>query len=144
MIKTLAVLIANQKAYGKEYIVADVFNLYEMKFSGKVPASVVLQAIDRYTDLHNDIPQPADLNKIIYPSARKITYEEFKHAREQHALEGFPMFGYYGQIIKDYQAQTGEENSVPSNYQVLENRKENAHLPERVKEILAITYGGKK
>lgn len=144
MIKTLAVLIANQKSYGKVYVVADVFNLYEMKFSGKVPVSVILQAIDTYTDTHNDIPQPADLNKIIFPPPKQITTAEFIHAKEQHALEGYPRFGYYGQIIRDYEAQRGQETSVPSTYQVLENRQSTPQIPDKVKEILAITYGGKK
>jgi len=144
VIKTLAVLIANQKAYGKVYVVADVFNLYEMKFSGKVAASVVLQAIDVYTDTHNDIPQPADLNNIIFPAERKITQAEFIHAQKEHEKEGFPRFGYYGQIIKDYQRQNSEETGVPSHYQVLENRQNAPKIPDKVKEILAITYGGEK
>lgn len=94
-----------------------------MKLNGRFSAQEVLAAIDVYTDRASDIPQPADLIKIMTPEKPKITQAEFIYAQKQHALEGYPMHGYYGQIIKDYEKQMGEETGVPSYYEILERRK---------------------
>lgn len=137
----LTVLINGQKAYGKDYSVSDTFSYYKMKLDGKYTANQILKAVDIYTDRKNDIPAPADIIQIINPLPAKITYAEYKHALEQHKLEGFPCFGYYGVLIKDYEKQENLTNETPSNYELLESR--NQELPDNVKQILAVTYGGK-
>jgi len=135
----LTVLINGQKAYGKDYSVADTFSYYKMKLDGKFTAEQILKAVDIYTDRKNDVPAPSDIIQILNPPEKQITYAEYKHALEQHALEGYPMFGYYGQVIKDYNKQQGEINETPSYYELLESRKQ--ELPDKVKKVLAITYG---
>lgn len=137
----LTVLINGQKAYGKDYSVADTFSYYKMKLEGKYSAEEILKAVDIYTDRKNDVPAPSDIIQIINPPEKQITYAEYKHALEQHALEGYPMFGFHGQVIKDYNKQQSAINETPSHYELLETRKQ--ELPDNIKQILAITYGGK-
>ena len=93
-----------------------------MKLNGRFSAQDVLAAIDVYTDRASDIPQPADLIKIMTPEKPKITQAEFIYAQEQHRLEGYPAHGYYGGIIRDYERQQGTERT-PTPHQILESRK---------------------
>ena len=60
----------------------------------------------------SSMPAPADLIKIMSPAPTKITQTEFIHAKEQHALEGYPKYGYYGGIIRAYEEQEGESRNV--------------------------------
>lgn len=73
----------------------------------------VLRALKEYMTTKNDMPVPADIEAILNPPKAKITQAEFIHAQKQHALEGFPMHGYYGAIIREYEAQEGEERHKP-------------------------------
>jgi hypothetical protein len=136
----LTVLISNQKTYGKQYSVADTFIFWKMKLENKFSANDILLAVDAYTDYKDDIPTPADIIKILRPEEKQIAYAEYKHAKEQHALEGFPQFGYYGQIIKDYHAQGNDQGSIKSHQQILEARKQHT-MPKAVADILKLTYG---
>lgn len=136
--KVLAVMAIIQKSYGRELDVKNTVKAWEF-IMGDCPANKVVNAMQVYMRQSNDIPSPADLLKIIKPPEKQITYAEYKHALEQHALEGYPMFGYYGQVIKDYNKQQGAINETPSHYELLESRKQ--ELPDKVKQILAITYG---
>lgn len=138
----LTVLINGQKAYGKDYSVSDTFSYYKMKLDGKYSAEEILKAVDVYTDRKNDVPAPSDIIQILTPTEKQITYAEYKHALEQHALDGYPMFGFHAQVIKDYNKQQGAINETPSHYELLESRKQ--EFPESVKQILAVTYGGKQ
>lgn len=135
-------MINGQKPYGKDYSVSDTFAYYKLKLDGRYTAQEILAAIDTYTDLKNDIPAPADLIQIINPPEAKITYAEYKHALEQHAAEGYPPFGYHGQIIKDYKRQQGDDAGVKTYHQILEARQagQPALSPE-IKKILAANLG---
>ncbi len=135
----LTVLINGQKAYGKDYSVADTFSYYKMKLDGKYSANRILQAVDKYTDKKNDIPAPSDIIQILNPPPKQITYAEYKHALEQHAAEGYPMFGYFGGVIKDYQKQQSAESDIPSHQEILEKRKEPLSID--VSKLLSTTYG---
>ncbi len=117
-----------------------MFSYYRMKLDGKYHAEQILKAIDIYTDRKNDVPAPADLIQIISPPPKQITYAEYKNALEQHAAEGYPMFGYFGQVIKDYKKQQNVESEIPSTQEILERRKE--PLAIDVSKLLATTYGG--
>lgn len=139
--KVLAVMAIIQKSYGRELDVKNTVKAWEFVM-GDCSAKQVVNAMQVYMRQSNDIPSPADLLKIIKPPEKQITYAEYKHALEQHALEGYPMFGYYGQVIKDYNKQQGAINETPSHYELLESRKQ--EFPEKVKQILAITYGESK
>ena len=136
--KVLTVLINGQKPYGKEYSVSDTFLYYKMKLDGKYTAEQIMKAVDIYTDKKNDVPAPADIIQILNPPEKQITYAEFKHALEQHAAEGYPMFGYFGGVIKDYQKQQG---GVSALQKALDRKAEDEKI-QKVKEILAVTYGG--
>lgn len=104
-------IINGQKAYGKDVSIEDTFDYYRMKLDGKYSASQVIGALDKYTDTKNDIPAPADLIAIISPAPARITQTEFIHAKEQHAREGYPAYGYYGQIIKQYERENAEDRA---------------------------------
>jgi len=139
--KALAVLAIIQKSYGKQIDVKATIQAWEFVMAEKYRAEQVLMAIKVYMGKSSDIPAPADLIKIITPPEKQITYAEYKHALEHHALEGYPMFGYHGQVIKDYNKQHGVINETQSHYELLESRKQ--ELPDSVKKILSITYGEK-
>lgn len=137
--KTLAVMAIIQKSYGREIDVKNTVKAWEFVMAD-CTSNQVVSAMQAYMRQSNDIPSPSDLIKIIKPPEKQITYAEYKHALEQHALEGYPMFGYYGKMIKDYNKQQGSINETPSHYELLESRKQ--ELPDNIKQILAITYGG--
>lgn len=105
----MTVVISGQKAFGKDHSVKDVYDYYKMKLNGRYTAGEILTALDRYTDIKNDIPAPSDIIQIIDPPPKPISTAEFIHAKEMHALEGFPSHGYYGHIIKDYEKQNAED-----------------------------------
>lgn len=130
--KTLAVIINGQKAYGKDHSLKDTLAYYTHKLQGKFTMRQVLWALDKYTDQHNDIPAPSDLINLISPPPPRITYAQYQRAVQQHALEGYPMFGYYGQVIKDYEAQQAESGQQPDTQ------------PDRIAAARTqqITYGG--
>jgi hypothetical protein len=133
--KTLAVIINGQKAFGKDYSLKDVLAYYNLKLNGRYSADQVISAIMAYTDMKNDVPAPADLITIIKPPEPKITYAEYKYALEQHAAEGYPMFGYFGIIIKDYEGQQRKENDVPSYKEILEKRAGHVTIQQQMKAI---------
>lgn len=136
--KVLTVLINGQKPYGKEYSVSDTFLYYKMKLDGKYTAEQIMKAVDIYTDKKNDVPAPADIIQILNPPEKQITYAEFKHALEQHAAEGYQMFGYWRGVINDYQKQQG---GVSALQKALDRKAEDEKI-QKVKAILAVTYGG--
>lgn len=140
--KVLTVLINGQKPYGKEYSVSDTFLYYKMKLNGKYTAEQIIKAVDIYTDKKNDVPAPADIIQILSPPEKQITYAEYKHALEQHAAEGYPMFGYFGGVIKDYQKQQAAEAGIKTRTEIADGRN-SEELSQKVKGLLAATYGGK-
>ena len=139
--KVLTVLINGQKPYGKEYSVSDTFLYYKMKLDGKYTAEQIMKAVDIYTDKKNDVPAPADIIQILNPPEKQITYAEYKHALDQHAAEGYPMFGYFGGVIKDYQKQQAAESGIKTRQEISDGRQPD-ELSQKVKAILAVTYGG--
>jgi len=138
--KAFKILTIIQKNYGRDINPIETLRAWEFILSEKYTAEQVLLAMRSYMELSSDMPSPSDLIKIISPPPKKITYAEYKHALEQHALEGYPMFGYFGQVIKDFEKQGGDESGVKSQYEILESRK-NAETIPQVKSILALTYG---
>lgn len=137
--KTLAIMAIIQKNYGREINVKDTVNAWEFVMSEYHAEQVVL-AMQAYMRKSNDMPSPADLIKIISPPSAQITYAEYKHALEQHAAEGYPMFGYFGQVIKDYKNQQRIDTEIPTTQEILERRKEPLGID--VSKLLAATYGG--
>ena len=140
--KVLTVLINGQKPYGKEYSVSDTFLYYKMKLDGKYTAEQIMKAVDIYTDKKNDVPAPADIIQILNPPEKQITYAEFKHALEQHAAEGYQMFGYWRGVINDYQKQQAAESGIKTRQEISDGRQPD-ELSQKVKGLLAATYGGK-
>lgn len=141
VIKTLAVLVNNQKNYGKEYVLSDLFKFYEMKLAGRFPVDSILMAIGLYTDRNSDIPQPSDLINIMDPEKPKISYAEYKNALERHAQEGYQMFGGYKQIINEYEQQRTDETGIPTTKMIMDKRSED--MISRVQAVLGTTYGKK-
>lgn len=84
-----------------------------MTLEDDYPMAQVMAALKQHCKASNTMPAPADVVAILNPPKAKITQAEFIHAQKQHALEGFPMHGYYGAIIREYEAQEGEERHKP-------------------------------
>ena len=108
IIKTLTVMINGQKAFGKTVSLTDTYEYYKMKLDGRFPADRVIAALEFYTDTRNDVPAPADLITLMTPNVPRISTAEFIHAKEQHALENYPAYGYWGQIIKQYELENAD------------------------------------
>lgn len=128
MVKAFAVLETLQKSYGREIDPKETLRAWEFVMGEKYTANQVISAMQAYMEKSNDIPAPSDLIKIMCPPPAKITYAEYKHALEQHAMEGYQMFGFYGQVIKDYEKQQSMENKIPSYYEILEKRSRDRFL----------------
>jgi hypothetical protein len=117
---TALTLILN--TYGKDDLMKERLRAWQAVLEPDYTADQVCAAMMAHAKQSREMPTPADLIKIIDPPEPKITYAEYKHALEQHALEGYPMFGYFGQVIKDYQRQ--QANETPSYQQILEKRQQ--------------------
>lgn len=126
IVKTLSVILNNQKAFGKEQSIDDTFSFFKMKLDGKYTADQVLGAIDKYTDSNADIPTPADIINILNPPKRKITQAEYIAALEWQKNNGYPNFSYEKYLIDDYLAQDRDEPK--ENLQIAENVKERLRL----------------
>ncbi len=108
---------------------------WELILGNKYSADQICSAMLTHAEKSSDIPTPADLIKIINPPAPKITYAEYQYAIEQHKAEGYPMFGYYGQVIKDYEKQQRGESDTPSYKQILEKRSNHVPIQQQMKAI---------
>lgn len=109
IVKTLAVIINGQKAYGKDASVQDTFAYYRMKLDGRFTASDVLSAIGLYTDRSNDLPTPADLiNLMVPPPPAKVTTAEFIHAKEQQKAHGYPIYSEWKAVIEQFEMEQEE------------------------------------
>lgn len=139
--KSLAVMAVIQKNYGRELDVKNTVKAWEFVLHD-CTAKQVCEAMRAYMRQSSDIPSPADLIKIISPPEKQITYAEYKHALEQHAAEGYPMFGYFGGVIKDYQKQQAAEAGIKTRTEIADGRN-SEELSQKVKGLLAATYGGK-
>jgi len=139
--KSLAVMAIIQKNYGRELDVKNTIKAWEFVLQDYT-SKQVSEAMRAYMRQSNDIPSPADLIKIINPPEKQITYAEYKHALEQHAAEGYPMFGYFGGVIKDYQKQQASESGIKTRQEISDGRQPD-ELSQKVKGLLAATYGGK-
>ena len=106
--KTLSITINGQKAYGKEYSVTDTFAYYELKLQSKFSAEQVLYALDKYTDIHNDIPAPSDIINILSPEEPKVTQIEYLDAIKKHELNGFKAFSPESMVIEQYKKENYE------------------------------------
>lgn len=82
LVKTLAVIIQGQNAYGKKHNLEDTLAYLTHKLQAKHTVEQVIYAIEKYTDDHDDIPTPADINKILNPEEPKITQSEFIEAQK--------------------------------------------------------------
>lgn len=138
--KSLAVMAIIQKNYGRELDVKNTIKAWEFVLQDYT-AKQVSEAMRAYMRQSSDIPSPADLIKILNPPEKQITYAEYKHALEQHAAEGYPMFGYFGGVIKDYQKQQAAESGIKTRQEISDGRQPD-ELSQKVKAILAVTYGG--
>ena len=105
---------------------------WQMLLENDMTAEEICAAMIAHAKTSEDIPTPSQLIAYVKPPEMQITYAEYKHALEQHALEGFPVFGYYGQVIKDYERQRRDHAGVKSYREILENRKHETVLIEFV------------
>lgn len=119
--KVLSVMATIQKNYGRDFDIKKTIAAWEFILHDCTPSQVAAAAA-QYMRQSSDIPAPADLLKIINPPEPQITYAEYVHALKQHEAAGYPAFGSYGQVIKDYHRQ----NEIPERktyYQILEERQ---------------------
>jgi len=124
-------LIEMQKAYGRNLDMKIVLRGWEMVMADNYTGKQVVDALQVYIKRNSDFPAPADLIKIIDPPKRKITFQEYYHACEQHKLEGYPQFGYYKQIMNEY---TGEEEAPKETFKI-ENNSVRELLSNSIKRI---------
>jgi hypothetical protein len=122
ILETYTVLTYSLKSYGDDKV-KERLRAWEAIMSDSYSADQVCAAMVAHAKKSSEIPTPADLIKIINPPETKITYADYKYALQQHEAEGYPMFGYFGQVIKDYQRQQRIENEIPSYYEILERRE---------------------
>ena len=101
----LSVIIKGQKAYGKDHSITDTFAYFKYKLEKQYSVEQVVYALDKYTDIKNDIPAPSDIKNILNPKEPEISATEFNHAHKQWAAKGFPEFCDYKDIVKKYEAQ---------------------------------------
>ncbi|MAI17112.1 MAG: hypothetical protein CBC71_06130 [Rhodobacteraceae bacterium TMED111] len=121
IVKAFTVLATIQKSYGNIIEIKPTLRAWEVILYD-CPAMAVVNAMHVWSRKESSMPTPSDILKIIKPEKPEITRAEFLHAKEQHALEGFPICGYYGKIIQDYEAQEGIKRELPTYYEVIESR----------------------
>ena len=85
------------------------FDYFKMKLNGRFSAEQVLYAIDKYTDLKNDIPAPADLIAILNPIKPRVTEAQFVQAQKWQAANGYPIFSDAKDVIEEYHQQDAQE-----------------------------------
>ena len=129
--KALTVIIGNAKTYGKEYSINDTFAYYQFKLEKRFTAAQVLYAIEKYTDLKNDVPAAADIIAILEPAPPRITQAEFIAAQKGQERNGYPQFSSDAYLIRDYQTQQTEQRSAFK----IENDKIKALVNNSVKKI---------
>jgi len=112
ILKTFTVLATIQKTYGKDIDIKPTLQAWEFLLDD-YPANSVIEAMKVYMKTSSDMPTPADIIAILSPVKPKITQAEYIHAQKQHALEGYPMHGYYGGIIREYEAQEADGREKP-------------------------------
>lgn len=144
--EVFAVLAADLKNYGaidhKARLQAWQAVLADEMTGDEICASMIALA-----KINDQIPTAAQLRAFKFQPPKQITYAEYKHAIEMHALEGYPMFGYYGQIIRNYESQTAEIHGTKTYHQILEARKQQLIAPELKQKLIengaSLTVGEK-
>jgi hypothetical protein len=134
ILEAYTVLTYSLKSYGDDKV-KERLRAWEAIMSDSYTADQVCAAMVAHAKKSSEIPTPADLIKIINPPEPKITYADYKYALQQHEAEGYPMFGYFGQVIKDYQRQQREEYDTPSYQEILKRRSEHVPIGEVMKKI---------
>ena len=105
----------------------------------EMTADEICAAMIAHSKVCDELPTPSQLRAYKFKPEKQITYAEYKHALEQHAAEGFPMFGFYGEIIKKYESQSCDDSGTKSYYEILESRKQQSISPELKQKL--IDYG---
>jgi hypothetical protein len=127
-------LAVSMKSYGNMDHRARL-RAWELILGNKYNGEQICSAMLAHAEKSDEIPTPAELIKIINPPEPKITYAEYQYALEQHKAEGYPMFGYFGQVIADYKKQQREEYDTPSYQEILERRSKHVPIGEVMKKI---------
>lgn len=102
IIKVLTILCDGQKSYGKQIELKNIFSYYDLKLNGRFSARQVINALNAYTDKHNDMPAPADIINIIDPV---ITEAQYVSAQKWQERNGYPIFSDAKDIIEKYEKQ---------------------------------------
>ena len=134
ILETFTVLAFALKSYGNQDHKLRLRS-WQMLLENDMTAEEICAAMIAHARTSEEIPTPSQLLAYVKPPERQITYAEYKHALEQHALKGFPMLGYYGQVIKDYERQRNEDTGAKSYNEILEQRKRDnidTNLKERL------------
>lgn len=108
----MAVYFADLDDYGKGADLDVYLNKYRLYFDGKYSVSAIVEAIHKHCERKNHIPKVADLIAILNPEKPKITQAEFIHAKKQWELEGYKPFSYYGQTVKEFEAQEEKSRNI--------------------------------
>jgi len=106
--KTFAVLATIQKSYGVEINAKTTLQAWEYILSDYT-ANQVCGAMEAWMKKDSSMPAPADLIKIMSPAPKGITTAEYIFAQKEHEREGFPMHGFYGKQIEEYEAENADE-----------------------------------
>jgi hypothetical protein len=120
----------NSDHYGGDFSLKERVTAFKMVLEPLFCMNDVLDGIRIHMGESTEMVKPSHVKSILTPAKKKITQTEFIHAKEQHALEGYPKFGYYGKIIKDFERQERIERDVPSQQEIEMKRAIPAMSPE--------------
>jgi len=105
----LAIVCANQAAYGTAPNMQSIYSFYKMKLEGRFPMASILQALDTYTDTNRDIPQPADIINIIIPPKKRVTEAQLVTSTKAQERNGWDPFSDDQDVINAYRVQEKQD-----------------------------------
>lgn len=100
-----AIQIDGANKYGEKPNIKANLRVIEVMFAERFTGTEITDTIYNHMLKSTEIIKPAHIEAILNPAKRKITQSEFIHAQQQHAKEGFPMFGSWGTMINEYHTQ---------------------------------------
>lgn len=84
---------------------------FRLKFEHRYTVPQVIFALEKYTDLKNDIPAPADILAILnppLPEKPRITEAQYIQACKAQEKNGYPAFSTEYMLIQEYKKQNDE------------------------------------
>lgn len=104
-----------QKQYGKKIDPKIVMRGWEIKLARRFTVEQILYAVDKYTDVNDDFPTPANIINILNPKKPEITQAEYIAATAwQKQNNNYSPYTQEGMIISEYKKQ---RENIKDDYQ---------------------------